>query len=392
MVTPRYRLSTVGIHTRVVPPSSAQGCTGRTVAAAVQDVLTAAATDSADATTWGGPALVVGAIPFDSRRPPMLYTPQTVRWRHRGPGEASSGPGGRPTQTCVCPAGSADYCTPPDDQGYRDSVARAVHRIREGQLDKVVLARTMTVEGEQPVDTGALLERLAAANPGAYTYRVDLPRGTGRAGTMIGASPELVLSSARGEVCSHPLAGSVARTGDPVADRRLGEELLHSPKDLAEHSHAARAVAESFRRHAEVVSVPDEPALVETPVLLHLGTRITGTLRDGTSPLELLYDLHPTPAVCGWPAGPARSLIEELEDFDRGMYAGLVGWIDAEGTSEWALALRGGLVSGPTTTLYAGAGIVADSDPDAEHAETATKFRTFADHLFPDRLSERTTS
>jgi isochorismate synthase len=142
-----------------------------------------------------------------------------------------------------------------------------------------------------------------------------------------------------------------------------------------------QAVGETFRRFADDVSVPASPDLVQTPVIWHLGTPISGSLRPGVSPLELVYALHPTPAVGGWPLETARQAIAELEDFDRGFYAGLLGWMDGQGRGEWVLVLRGGIVAGATATVYAGAGIVANSDPEKEHAETATKLRTFINAL-----------
>ena len=134
--------------------------------------------------------------------------------------------------------------------------------------------------------------------------------------------------------------------------------------------------------------------IVETPVILHLGSKITGQLDTpmdtrANTVMKLLYELHPTPAVCGWPTSAARKVIGELEDFDRGMYSGLVGWIDANGNGEWALALRGGVVKGDAATLYAGAGIVAGSDPEHERAETAAKFQTFGRVIERQRLSNK---
>lgn len=224
--------------------------------------------------------------------------------------------------------------------------------------------------------------RLKLQNPSAYTYRMDLDDdGDGLRTSLVGASPELVLASEKDFVVSHPLAGSAPRHTNPFKDAAAGQELLRSPKDLHEHSHVVRAVARSFRLLAHNVVVPEGPSLVSTPVIWHLGTRIVGKLRDGISPLELAYAMHPTPAVCGWPSRAARSVIGELESFSRGLYAGLIGWIDAEGHGEWALTLRCGVLKGKRATLYAGAGIMEDSSPEAEHLETDVKFSTFAEAL-----------
>lgn len=378
LTTPEYRLRTRGVARRIEPAE----WTGRAVARAVAEALRTAQETSAPGPTAptgaelrdpesaaalrpGGATrpVVVGAIPFDPSAPAVLYIPEEVDWEA---GTSTAGAHGTSPTEPLRIHGE-------DSPGYRAAVADAVSRIRRGELEKVVLARTLTAEAEAPFDADALSARLIARNPTAFTYRLDLPAD---AGVLLGASPELVLASEAGRVRSHPLAGSAPRSKD--ADRALAADLLASAKDLAEHRHVTRAVAAAFRLFADDVDAPEIPSLVETPVIWHLGTEITGRLRPEQSPIELLYALHPTPAVCGWPSDLARSTIAELEYFDRGLYSGLVGWMDADGTGEWALTLRGGIVHGTRATLYAGAGIVAESDPDAEHTETATKFRTFA--------------
>lgn len=374
MSTPHYHLRTSGVHHHITPSA----WTGTAVAEAVQEALDTARTCSSDATTSDGPPLVVGAIPFDTSTPASLYVPELAEW-------------GAP----AVPATPADDapCTPvpaPDSPGYRHAVSRAVQVINAGELDKVVLARQMTVEHPGPVDLDVLFATLAAENPRAFTYRVDLPAGctgSGVPGAFLGASPELVLRCRDRVVTSMPLAGSIPRCSDGSTDpdtvnEQRRSQLLNSAKDLREHSLVARRVAEVFRAHATGVSVPACPEIVETPVIMHLASTISGRLREGVSPVDLVYALHPTPAVSGWPAEQATALIRELEDADRGMHAGLVGWVDGDGNSEWALALRGGLIrdngaGGSTTTAFAGAGIVSGSDPDLEHTETAVKFSTF---------------
>ncbi|AEK38173.1 MULTISPECIES: isochorismate synthase [Corynebacterium] len=373
MSTPGYHLRTSGVRHRITPSD----WSGPAVARAVHEALDIARTCSSDATTADGAPLVVGAIPFDTSTPAVLYVPERAQWRD--PTTATTADQTiRPT-----PADAPESFPPPDSPAYRRAVGQAVYEINVGHLDKVVLARRMTVEHAHPVDRDALFAHLAADNPQAFTYRVDLPGSS----TFLGASPELVLRCQDGVATSVPLAGSAPRCPVTAPDHELinhrrRRQLLHSPKNLQEHSLVSRRVAEVFRAHAAEVTVPTGPGVVETPVIMHLASTITGRLHEGISPVELAYALHPTPAVCGWPTQQAAALINELESSDRGMYAGLVGWVDAEGNSEWALALRGGLVrdngaSGSTTTAFAGAGIVAGSDPDLEHAETDTKFRTF---------------
>lgn len=361
LTTPEYRLRTRGVARRVVP----RAWEGSAVAEAVNIALKDVARGGAD----GERPVVVGAIPFDPHSPAILYVPSETVWDAGT--AASAGADTKPVERL--------RATETDSPRYRTAVSEAVARIRAGLLDKVVLARHLTVEADRTLDPDSLYARLAARNPTAYTYRLDLPRRVdGIPEVLLGASPELVLASRDRQVHSQPLAGSAPRHPDPVADEAIGQELLRSEKDLAEHAHVTHAVGKAFRRFADDVKQPARPELVQTPVIWHLGTRITGRLREGVSPIELAYALHPTPAVCGWPEEAAREVIAELEDFDRGFYAGLIGWIDADEASEWALTLRGGIVSEHRAHVYAGAGIVADSDPEHEHEETSVKFRTFS--------------
>jgi isochorismate synthase len=367
LTTPGYRLRARGV-SRSLSPAHWDGAS---VAQAAREALAEAAqTSGAEA------PLVVGLIPFNCAEQAVFYLPQEVEW---------STPAARPDLPPAPHAVAPDMLQlrGGDSPAYRASVAEAIRRIHAGQLDKVVLARRVTVESGSPIDVDGVYQRLCGRNSTAYVYRMDLPQADGEApAVLLGASPELVLGSdAQGRVQSLPLAGSAPRGGDPEADQQAAQALLRSPKDLAEHALVVQAVGETFRRFADDVSVPASPDLVQTPVIWHLGTPISGSLRPGVSPLELVYALHPTPAVGGWPLETARQAIAELEDFDRGFYAGLLGWMDGQGRGEWVLVLRGGIVAGATATVYAGAGIVANSDPEKEHAETATKLRTFINAL-----------
>ncbi|MGO1949399.1 MAG: isochorismate synthase [Mycobacteriaceae bacterium] len=366
--TPEYRMSARGVR-HVISPGD---WTPDAVAGTVQRTLEDAGTG----------AVVVGCIPFDTTRPASLYVPEEVTWTSRDLSMEQD--------VDVAPE-PVELPEAPEAPGFRDAVGEAVRRIGTGELTKVVLGRTAELNAPDDFDLDRVLAALAAENPRAFIYRSDLgATGDGDASSMLGASPELVLRSRHNMVTSLPLAGSVPRPaaadadgggGTRWSDAELTAGLRRSPKDLAEHAHVVKQVGEVFRRHTREVVVPEQPGIVATPVILHLASRITGRFPGAGTPadvMKLLYDLHPTPAVCGWPTSVARGVIGELEDFDRGMHAGLVGWVDGSGAAEWALALRGGLVSGPRATMFAGAGIVAGSDPDKEHAETAAKFRTFS--------------
>jgi isochorismate synthase len=266
----------------------------------------------------------------------------------------------------------------PEGSAYEAAVATAVMRILEGEMRKVVLARTLEVDAGRELDSRALVHRLRAVDPHSYAFAA--PMGPGA--TLVGASPELLVRREGSEIRSTPLAGSAPRSGDPEEDRENADALAASAKEQEEHAIVVEAIAEVLGPRCERLDWDPEPKLVETANVWHLATRFRGVLRDPPpSALELVADLHPTPAVCGRPVEAARSLIGELEPFDRACYAGPVGWMDAAGDGEWAIALRCAELAGTRATLFAGAGIVADSEPDGELEETEQKFRAFLDSL-----------
>jgi isochorismate synthase len=351
-----------GVAATVVP----HAWTGEDVARAADEVMRASIEGHDDA-----PAMVVGAIPFDTRRPGFLYRPAEA--------VVEQTPNPEPV---VDPTGRLEVVEQsPDPDGYRGIVRQAIRTIRSGAMDKVVLGRCTTVATSKAWRPEEVLAQLRAGNPDAYVFRLDLDGGMGglfdQPGVLLGASPELVLSCADSRVRTLPLAGTIARGTDPVSDARAAEALLSSGKDLAEHAHVSRAVVEALGHHVDDIELPSSPQLVATPVVWHLGTPVEGLLRKGRSPLELLYDLHPTPAVCGWPSASARDFIIRHERFDRGLFAGLIGWMGVSGDCEWALVLRAGMLRADRATMFAGAGIVAASDPASELRETATKMTTF---------------
>jgi isochorismate synthase len=265
----------------------------------------------------------------------------------------------------------------PDPGFYAGAVVEAVRRIRAGDLRKVVLARTIEVEAERTFDARRLAHRLRAVDPHAYTFIAPTADGA-----LVGASPELLVSRHGAEVRANPLAGSAPRAGDPAEDRANAERLVASAKDREEHAVVVEAVAATLRPLCATLAWDPEPVLQETPNVWHLSTRFRGGLREPMpSALALAVALHPTPAVGGSPTEAALTALGQLEGIDRGCYAGPVGWVDARGDGEWAIALRCALLAGSRATLYAGAGIVAGSDPAAELDETARKFGAFLDAL-----------
>ena len=299
--------------------------------------------------------------------------------RRSGAGGSGGGPpgeqnGGSPPRANTAPA--------PGEIRWHDGsrtapewervVAAAVGRIRAGGLRKVVLARDLYASAAAPIDERLLLARLAARYPECYTFAC--------AG-LAGATPELLIKRQGRQVSSLVLAGTAPRGQDPAEDAALGAGLLASAKETEEHEYAAASVRDSLAPLCDQLTVAERPVLLKFANLQHLATTVDGTLsaRDasgaGHSVLTLLNALHPSAAVCGTPTEVAMELIRELEGMDRGRYAGPVGWVDSAGNGEWGIALRCAEIDGPRARLFAGGGIVADSDPAAELAETVTKFR-----------------
>lgn len=251
---------------------------------------------------------------------------------------------------------------------WLEAVAAAVDRIDTGDLEKVVLARDVGVWAEAPFDVRVLARRLHDRFPGCATFVVD---------GFVGASPELFVELAGRHLTSTSLAGTAPRAQDAETDERLGRELLASPKDRHEHALLVDEVAARLRERLATVHHGEQPHLLRLDNLQHLATRFVGELAesDGATALELADWLHPTPAVGGVPTDRALALIDELEGLDRGRYAGPVGWVDADGDGQWAIALRCAEVHGARARLFAGAGIVHGSLPEAELEETRVKLR-----------------
>lgn len=252
-------------------------------------------------------------------------------------------------------------------EGYQAAVATAVERIREHGLSKVVLARDLGGHLPLESDVRRALVELALGYPECWTFAVD---------GLIGSSPETLVRVHHGTVTARVLAGTVSRGRDAASDAAAAAGLTASAKDQDEHRFAVASVLDALRPHSADLDASDAPFTLKLPNLWHLATDIAGMLSDGSSSLDLVEALHPTAAVAGTPRRDALALIRELEPFDRGRYAGPVGWVGGDGDGEWAIALRcAQLTDDGDLTAYAGAGIVADSDPERELAETTMKFR-----------------
>jgi isochorismate synthase len=252
---------------------------------------------------------------------------------------------------------------------YEPIVAAAVERIRSSDVDKVVLARELTVETPAAHDPGALLGALRDLFPSCFCFCFGTPEAA-----FIGASPELLVRRSGAVAATVALAGTTSRSADPAVDDHLGEAMLRSPKVRDEHGIVVRRIERTLRPHSVWVHAEGEPFVVKVGNLQHVATPIRAQLADSHSAIELAAFLHPTPAIGGEPRGPALELIAELEGIDRGWYTGPVGWMDAAEDGEFCVGLRSALLRDREAHLFAGCGIVADSDPAAELQESELKF------------------
>lgn len=321
----------------------------------------------------GSGPVAFGALPFDRRAAATLVVP-TVTYGRSAEGArwmTTVGPHGVDLSTTSWLTGEPR--TPTEvrirsaepSEVWEMSVAEATRRIRDGQLTKVVLARELCVETDVGLDAATLLARLRATHPAALCFAVD---------GFVGASPELLVSRVDDIVRAHPMAGTTPRTGEPEADQRRAAELLASTKNRSEHQITIDMVHDTLLPWCSFLDAEPSPSVVPAGPVQHLATVVEGRLSHPPPPvLDLVAALHPTPAVGGWPRDAALEVIDELEPADRGRYAGPVGWIDAAGNGAWAVGIRSVQLEGDRARLFAGVGVVADSDPAAELEETRAK-------------------
>ncbi|ORW69210.1 isochorismate synthase [Mycobacterium riyadhense] len=319
----------------------------------------------------GEAPMLLGGLPFDVSRPAALMVPGAVRRLE-----------GLPRwPTDALPAVRVGAAIP-SLADYRDQISRARDQLAapDNSLCKVVLARSLQLTADAPLDARVVLRRLVAADPTAYGYLVDLTSAgddyTGAA--LVGATPELLVARFADRVVCQPLAGTAPRAEEPDVDAANGAALAASAKNRHEHQLVIDSMRAALEPLCEDLTIASEPQLSRTAAVWHLCTPITGRLRDTlTTAIDLALALHPTPAVGGVPTSAATELIAELEG-DRGFYAGAVGWCDARGDGRWVVSIRCAQLSADRRTALAraGGGIVAESDPDDEVEETTTKFAT----------------
>ncbi len=255
---------------------------------------------------------------------------------------------------------------------WMQKVAEVAHDIRDGLFEKVVLARTVQVtpQAETSFDISAVLSRLRQSYPGTYIFAIQ--RSTR---FFVGATPERLVQAQNGQIHTMALAGSAPRGTTQEEDEQLGAALLQSEKNGIEHAVVVATVREALLVHCSTVHVYDTPHLLKLKNVQHLETPIVGELLPGRCILDVMADLHPTPAVGGFPRKEALATIRRIEQLDRGWYAGPLGWIGAGGHGEFAVALRSGLVAEHEATLFAGCGIVGNSDPESEYTESCLKLQ-----------------
>ena len=335
--------------------------------------------------------VALGALPFSPTMPGELMVPQVVvgraedgtRWlttitpvdapagQHERLRDRLADLSARPFTATTAPGTipASDYrvssSRPPLE--WCAAVVAARDALRGGEADKVVLAREVIVEADQPLARPAILRRLRAAYPACMLYAH---------GGFVGATPELLVSRIGDIVRSHPMAGTTPRSADPTTDARLAGALLGSTKDREEHRITIDMVHDTLLPFCSYLDEEAEPSVVAMANVQHLATMVEGRLSaPAASAIELMTALHPTPAVCGNPRAVALDMIDRYEQLDRGRYAGPVGWVDAAGNGEWAVGIRCAELDGPRARVFAGVGVMPDSDPDAELAETQAKLQ-----------------
>jgi menaquinone-specific isochorismate synthase len=317
----------------------------------------------------GTGAIAVGALSFADAVGGELTIPASVtgidddgRWWRTEIAPATTTASGR----SLAPATRFSVEGRVSRAAWTDQVNAVLDAIHVGDVEKVVLAREVVVHADAPFDAPAIVDRLSATQGGCAVFADD---------GLVGASPELLVRRRGREVLSRPMAGTIQRGATDDADHAAAATLAASTKDGLEHRLVIDAVVEGMRRCGVDVTTVRGPEVVRLATVLHLATTIAGTVdtRSASSALDLALRLHPTPAVAGAPRDTALAMLRRLESFERGCYAGPVGWVDANGDGEWAVALRCAELDGTTARLVAGAGVVAGSDPDAEWAETQAK-------------------
>ncbi|MBO0992488.1 isochorismate synthase [Bacillus sp. SD088] len=257
-----------------------------------------------------------------------------------------------------------------DIEGWLKSVEESVNKLQTTDMQKVVLARKLQLDFTEPLRSEPIIDQLLSQQPNSYVFSMEAGDSC-----FLGASPERLIEKMDQQVLSTCLAGSTARGENKQEDKRLGDSLLQDPKNLFEHELVVSMIEDALRPFCEEMLVPKEPILLKTPYIQHLYTPVKGRPKRGCSILEMVQSLHPTPAMGGVPTRSAMNVIRDKENMDRGFYASPIGWTDYQGNGEFIVGIRSGLAKGSSAYLYAGCGIVADSNAEKELVETRIKFQ-----------------
>lgn len=254
-------------------------------------------------------------------------------------------------------------------EAWKDTVAQAVQELKDTDMDKIVLARELRVTCTERIQSETILNQMQKEQPKSYIFSLE-----SESDCFIGATPERLVKKQDSEMLSACLAGSIARGKTEEQDTLLGNELLHDEKNLMEHQYVVSMITGALETVCEKLMVPREPGLMKNRHIQHLYTPVRGTCARDVSMFQVVDKLHPTPAMGGLPKEKAVSRIREIEELERGFYAGPIGWIDSYGNGEFAVGIRSGLLQGNEASLFAGCGVVADSIPESEYRETSIKF------------------
>jgi len=319
--------------------------------------------------------ILIGAIPFDLSKPSSLVIPQSHEFFSRS--LLVDDKALPETENIKTPKVLSSRSLP-NEARFKQSVQQAIANFQLSDIRKAVLSRILEVELADKVEVTPIFARLMAQNPSAFHFRLPMTDGS----ELIGASPELLVRKEGDRIFSNPLAGSAKRQADPERDRQISESLLQSGKDAYEHHLVIEDIRAVLTPLCKELTIPDAPSLLGTQAMWHLSTGIEGVLSNSAmNVLQVACKLHPTPAVCGFPTNLAHKLIKLVEPFERDMFTGMVGWCDAQGNGEWVVTIRCGRIHHNRIQLFAGAGIVEDSCPESEFAETQAKLQTMLNAL-----------
>jgi len=329
--------------------------------------------------------LLFASFAFDSTSPSVLVIPEIVLGQKNGKSWITwIGDKNQPGLEKISNSSISGEITwqeaAKDEEVWRQQVTKAITAIKDGLVEKVVLARDLTATSTKEIDARTLLQRLEIEYPSTWLFLVN---------GLVGATPELLVRLSKSLVTSRVLAGTIRKSVNENRDLALAASLAKSSKDLEEHEYAVKSVADGLAPFCSSTNVPESPFVLHLANVMHLATDVTGVLNSSARQADiftLIEQLHPSAAVCGTPTEVAKKYISQLEQMDRGRYSGPVGWIDAQGDGEIAIALRCGLLSEDRKSIriFAGCGIVAESNPEKEFAESQSKLipmRTALDTL-----------